>query len=123
MQKTRGLIPALSVCTIPRSECQPDQPLSFRIVKYKIKNADASGSEFINTNLQGSRFHDVNLSSAEFVDVNLSNTNFEDVALTNVTIRNANCSHMVLEDACYEGMLIDGIPVTELLRVYQNQQA
>lgn len=82
-----------------------------------------SGSEFINTNLQGSRFHDVNLSGSEFVDINLSGTTFEDVALTRVTLRNVNCSHLTIKDGCYEGMLIDGILVTELLRVYRGQQA
>lgn len=42
------------------------------------------------------------------------------MALTHVVIRNANCSHLSIEDACYEGMLIDGVLVTELLRVYRS---
>jgi uncharacterized protein YjbI with pentapeptide repeats len=53
----------------------------------------------------------------------LSEARFEDVALTRAVIRNANCSHLTIEDACYEGMLIDGILVTELLRVYRSQRS
>jgi uncharacterized protein YjbI with pentapeptide repeats len=94
---------------------------STRTVKSKTENADLSGSEFINTNLSAAQFRDVRLAAAQFVDVNLSEALFENVALTRTVIRNANCSHLAIEDACYEGMLIDGILVTELLRVYRSQ--
>lgn len=119
--KTRGLILPLPFGTLSIGPCVSQ--ITLRIMKSQIKDADMSRSEFINTNLQGSRFHDVNLSGAEFVDINLSGTTFEDVALTRVTLRNVNCSHLTIEDACYEGMLIDGILVTELLRVFRSQQA
>ncbi|MEK0450071.1 MAG: hypothetical protein RL088_2339 [Verrucomicrobiota bacterium] len=90
-------------------------------MKSKTENADLSGSEFINTNLSAAEFRDVRLAAARFVDVNFSEALFEDVALTRCVTRNANCSHLTIEDACYEGMLIDGIPVTELLRVYRSK--
>jgi hypothetical protein len=90
-------------------------------VKSKTENADLSGSEFINTNLSGAQFRDVRLADAHFVDVNLAGVRFEDVALTRAVIHNANCSHLTIADACYEGMRIDGILVTELLRVYRSQ--
>lgn len=92
-------------------------------VKSKTENADLSGSEFLNTNLSAAQFRDVRLAEAQFVDVNLAGAHFEDVALTRAVIRNANCSHLTIEDACYEGMCIDGILVSELLRVYRSQQA
>jgi uncharacterized protein YjbI with pentapeptide repeats len=85
----------------------------------KTENADLHGAEFLNVNLNGAQFRDVNLAEAQFVDVNLKGARLEDVALVRVTIRNADCSHLSLEDACYEGMTIDGILVTELLRVYR----
>jgi uncharacterized protein YjbI with pentapeptide repeats len=90
-------------------------------VKSKTENADLSGSEFIHTNLGEAQFRDVRLAGAQFVDVNLAGARFEDVALTGTVIRNANCSHLTIEEACYEGMLIDGILVTELLRVYRSR--
>jgi uncharacterized protein YjbI with pentapeptide repeats len=89
-------------------------------MKTKTENADLSGSEFVNTNLSAAQFSDVSLAGAQFTDVNLSGARFEDVALTHTVIRNANCSRLTIEDACYEGMLIDGILVTELLRVYRS---
>lgn len=98
-----------------QAACNPNRP-----VKSKTENADLSGSEFINTNLSTAQFRDVRLADAQFVDVNLSGAVFEDVALTRTVIRNANCFHLMIEDTCYEGMLIDGILVTELLRVYRS---
>jgi uncharacterized protein YjbI with pentapeptide repeats len=95
--------------------------LSPRAIPMKIENADLSASEFINSNLGKAQFRDVRLAEAQFVDVNLSGARFEDVSLTGVSIRNANCSHMTLEDACYEDMRIEGILVSDLLRVYREQ--
>jgi len=92
-------------------------------VKSKTENADLSGSEFTHTNLAAAQFRDVRLAGAQFVDVNLSEALLEDVNLTRTVIRNANCSHLSIEDACYEGMLIDGIPVTDLLRVYRSNHS
>ena len=96
-----------------RRQTFPALGVFIRVVKTKFEDAGLQGTEFINTNLSGARFHDINLSGAELVDINLSRT----------VIRNVNCSHVVIEDACYEGMTLDGILVTELLRVYRAQQA
>ena len=89
--------------------------------KSKTEDADLSGAEFINTNLSQAEFRDVSLAGARFVDVNIAGARFEDVALTGTVIRNANCSDVSIEDARYDGMRIDGILVTELLRVYRSQ--
>jgi uncharacterized protein YjbI with pentapeptide repeats len=92
-------------------------------MKSRTEDADLSGSEFINTNLSAARFHDVNLNGAQFVDVGLRGARFEDVALTGAVMHNVNGSHMTIEDACCAGMRIDGIFVTELLRVYRSQHS
>ena len=76
-----------------------------------------------NANLAGSEFHDVNLSGAKFDDVNLRDVVFENVALTRSKIRNACLGELSIEDANYIGMRIEGILVTELLRVYRESQA
>jgi uncharacterized protein YjbI with pentapeptide repeats len=79
---------------------------------YRAEKASLVGSEFIDTDLEGSRYRNVNLRGTEFVDV----------ALTGAQIRNACLGDVSIEDANYEGMRIDGILVTELLRVYWEQQ-
>ena len=88
----------------------------------KVERANISGSEFIDVNLAGTEFNDVNLSKATFRDVNLSEAIFEDIALTRAVFRNINFSHVSIEDACCEGMTINGILVTDLLRVYERSR-
>ncbi|OAI57327.1 hypothetical protein AYO49_00245 [Verrucomicrobiaceae bacterium SCGC AG-212-N21] len=90
-------------------------------MKHRTENADLSGAEYVDVNLGGAQFRDVNLAGALFEDVNLKGTRFEDVALAGSVIRNADCSHVTIEDACYEGMKIDGILVTDLLQAYRDR--
>jgi uncharacterized protein YjbI with pentapeptide repeats len=75
-----------------------------------------------NANLAGSAFVDVNLERAKFHDVNLRGADFDDVALTGTTIHNACLGDVTISDANYAGMKIEGILVTELLRVYRERQ-
>ena len=87
----------------------------------KVERTNISASEFIDVNLSGTKFDDVNLSGARLHNVNLSGAQFEDIALVRATFRNINFSHVSIDEACYEGMTINGILVTELLRVYQDR--
>ena len=75
---------------------------------YQAADADLSRSEFRN----------VNLSAATFDDVSLRGASFHNVALTGATFRNICFGEVSIADANYEGMRIDGILVTELLRAY-----
>jgi uncharacterized protein YjbI with pentapeptide repeats len=77
---------------------------------YLADNANLSGSVFHNVNLSGAKFDDVNLRGAEFNNVGLTNGKFHDVCLGDVAI----------DHASYQGMKIEGILVTELLRVYRE---
>jgi uncharacterized protein YjbI with pentapeptide repeats len=86
------------------------------------QNANLEGAVFINTSLSGAQFTDVNLGAAQFVDVNLAGARLEDVSLIGVTIENANCTDLSITHARYDGMRIDGIMVSELLRVYRERQ-
>jgi uncharacterized protein YjbI with pentapeptide repeats len=63
----------------------------------------------------------VNLCGAKFDDVNLRGVEFHNVALTNSKIHDACLGDVVIEKAGYEGIRIEGILVTELLRVYRVQ--
>jgi uncharacterized protein YjbI with pentapeptide repeats len=78
--------------------------------QYRAENASLAGSEFVDANLEGAKFHDVNLRGAVF----------SDVALTGATIRNACLGDVSIADANYTGMRIEGILVTDLLRVFRE---
>jgi uncharacterized protein YjbI with pentapeptide repeats len=80
--------------------------------KYRSEHAVLAESEFVDTNLERSKFRDVNLRASEF----------EDVALTGSTIRNACLGDVSIADANYTGMRIEGILVTDLLRVYREHR-
>ncbi len=73
-------------------------------------DVDLAQTVYDNVNLSGARFHEVNFEGAEFVNV----------ALTGSIIRNACLAGVSIADAGYEGMRIEGILVTELLRVYRE---
>jgi uncharacterized protein YjbI with pentapeptide repeats len=73
-----------------------------------------------NVNLSGSVFHNTNLSNSKFDDVDLRGVEFHNVALTGGSIRDACLGDFTMEGAGYDGMRIEGILVTELLRVYRE---
>jgi uncharacterized protein YjbI with pentapeptide repeats len=88
-------------------------PIDLASGQYRADHASLAGSTFTRSSLEGAKFHDVNLRGAEFVDVALTGARLSDVCLGDVTIADAN----------YAGMRIEGILVTELLRVYRQQSA
>jgi uncharacterized protein YjbI with pentapeptide repeats len=65
-----------------------------------------------------SHFADVDLSRSVFSDVSLRGASFENVALTGASFRNACFGDVAIADANLEGFRINGVLVTELLRVY-----
>ncbi len=74
-------------------------------------DANLSGSKFVNVNLSGTRIQDANCSGMSIDDANLSGTH----------ISNANASGMSFTKCQFHGAAIDGIAITELLRVYGLQ--
>lgn len=86
-------------------------PIALPTGQYRCESASLAGSEFLDANLEDATFHDVNLRRASFLDV----------ALTGATIRNACLGDVTIADANLTGMRIEGILVTELLRVYRAQ--
>ena len=65
----------------------------------------------------------MNLSGSKFDDVNLRDTVFENIALTRSKVHNACLGDLCIEYANYTGMRIEGILVTELLRMYRESHA
>jgi catechol 2,3-dioxygenase-like lactoylglutathione lyase family enzyme len=72
--------------------------------------------------LRESIFRDVDLTRSSFDDVSLRDASFRNVSLANATIRDADLSGVRIEDANYDGMTMDGILVSDLLRVYRSSQ-
>ena len=68
--------------------------------------------------LTGSTFSDVNLGETRFENVRLFGATFRDACLGNVTIEDASLENLATRDCNLTGMTINGIAVTELLRVY-----
>lgn len=89
-------------------------------MKLTTEDANLEGAVYTNVNLGGARFTNVNLGVAQFTDVNMAGARFEDVSLIDATVENVNCTNFSIRHARYEGMRIDGILVTELLRVYRD---
>ena len=76
-----------------------------------VTNADLSGSSFTDVNLRAAQFADVNLSQAAFTDIDFSGSRFSNVKLSAVEI----------EDCDVSGMKIQGVLLSELLRVYEQR--
>jgi uncharacterized protein YjbI with pentapeptide repeats len=97
-------------------------PASAGMTQRKTMPTQLTSGQYVadNANLASSKFNNVNLSKSTFTDVNLRDTVFDNVALTNATIRNACLGNLTIADASYEGMRIEGILVTDLLRVYRE---
>lgn len=70
------------------------------------------------TALVDSRFVDVDLQRTVFQDVNLRGSVFRNVAFTGARLQNVCLGDVDIGDANIEGMKINGILVSELLRVY-----
>jgi len=79
--------------------------------------------QVLSADLAGSAFDDVNISGASFENVNLAKCRMHDVNLTGLVISNANLTGAAISRASMEGMTIDGILVTELLRIYRAAMA
>ena len=88
-------------------------PIDLASGQYRADNVSLAGSAFTHSSLEGAQFHDVNLRGAQFIDVALTGARLSNLCLGDVTI----------DDANYAGMRIEGILVTELLRVYRQQSA
>ena len=113
-----GVRVRVSLASVARKRRYRSRPVNFQTMAtplpsgtYRAENASLAESAFIDVNLERSKFHDVNLRGADF----------DDVALTGARIHNACLGDVSISNANYTGMTIDGILVTELLRVYRDR--
>ena len=113
-----------------------------------VRNEDISGARFDNVNMSKSNFENINLSGSRFHDINFSDVNFtaaqiggslfkhigppphsgekqrpvtfEEGTLCDSVFRKVDLSNVKLIDCNIEGMTIDGIPVSELIRSHKQ---
>lgn len=104
------------------------------VMNINMSNCDLSQSKFKNINLRNSSYADLNLSGSKFNLVTLGgvqfkNTNlgaekepilFDRCDLEGCTISNSNLKNVEIENCNITGMKINGIPVEELLELYNR---
>jgi len=73
-------------------------------------------------NMSGSRFHDVNLSTAEFDDVNMRGTTFHNINMSDSMFRKIDMANVRIIESNTTGMMIDGIPVADMIAAYKQQK-
>ncbi len=77
--------------------------------RVEARDADMSGSIFVDVNLKGAAFKDVNLAGATIHDANLSG----------LRISQADLSGACIVESLTDGMTINGIALADLLAVYE----
>jgi len=118
-------------------------------MKMTVKHDDIAESEFEDLNMSRTRFENINMSGAKFHDINFSDAKFdgaqiggsafrhigvpsggrdkqrpvtfEEGALTGSTFRKMDMTDVKLVGCTMEGMTIDGILVTDLLKAYKRK--
>jgi len=97
-----------------------------------VHNSDISGSVYDDVNMSGSTIGNVNLAGCTLKNVKMSGAAFEDANLSGWKIHDANsglriakCNLQgaVIADSRLDGMIVNGILVTDLLAAYQASQA
>jgi uncharacterized protein YjbI with pentapeptide repeats len=91
--------------------------------RLEVGKSDLSGSVFDDVNMSGSTFHNINLSGASVDDANMSGWRVNSVNLSGLRLTKTNLAGASIGDSRYEGMTIDGIPVTAMIAAYKAAQA
>ncbi|QWG28165.1 GNAT family N-acetyltransferase [Bacillus mycoides] len=90
----------------------------------KFKNINLRNSSYADLNLSGSKFNLVTLGGVQFKNTNLGAEKepilFDRCDLEGCTISNSNLKNVEIENCNITGMKINGIPVEELLELYNR---
>lgn len=97
-----------------------------------VRRSNLSGSQFEDVNLSNCCLSNVNMSVCKIGKANLSrfqvddatmaNSFFHNVNLSNSKIEKANLSAVAIVNCLYEGMMIDGVAVSDLFAAYRAAQ-
>ncbi|MEH6935919.1 GNAT family N-acetyltransferase [Bacillus sp. JJ783] len=108
--------------------------VSSNVMNINMSNCNLSQSTFRNINFRNSLYADLNLSGSKFNFVTLGAVQFKDTSLgedkepisfdrcdlEGCTISNSNLKNVEIENCNITGMKINGIPVEELLELYNR---
>jgi uncharacterized protein YjbI with pentapeptide repeats len=75
--------------------------------------------EAVDADMSGSTFTDVRLAGAKFSDVNLEGVMIDDANLSGLRISNADMRGASIVESLTDGMTINGIAVSDLLKAYR----
>lgn len=110
----------------------------------KFHDVNLAGTDFNNVNMSKTRFHDINFSDVTFTAAQIGGTlfkhigpppdkngkqarqrpvTFEEAILCDSTFRKVDMSNVKIIDCNIEGMTIDEIGVTDMIRAYKELKA
>lgn len=90
--------------------------------KCLFDDVNLNGSSFLNLALLDSDFEKCTLNGSKFQDLAMEKCEFNNVNLGGSKLIKADLSGMEIDGSCItEGMKIDGIPVEELLKLYNEK--
>ena len=90
--------------------------------KSLFDDVNLNGSSFLNLALLDTEFEKSILNGSKFQNLAMENCEFNNISLSGSKFNGANFSGVELDSSCIiEGMKIDGIPVEELLKLYNEK--
>lgn len=126
----------------PRIKCGKHLANHANISGSKFHDVNLSGADFDNVNLSNARFHNINLSDIQVSAVQIGGATFkhvgpppdkdgnqarqrpvrfEEAMLCDSTFQKVDMSNVKIIDCNIEGMTIDGMLVTDLLKEYKRK--
>ncbi len=126
----------------PTIKCGKQLAEHVNISGSRFLDVDLSGADFDNVNLSKTRFHDINLSDIQVSAVQIGGATFkhigpppdkdgrqarqrpvmfEQATLCDSTFRRVDMSNVKIIDCNIQGMTIDSILVTDLLKEYKRK--
>jgi uncharacterized protein YjbI with pentapeptide repeats len=87
-----------------------------------VSKSDLSGSVFDDVNMSGCTLHNINLSGASVDDANMSGWRVNNVNFSGLRLTTANLAGAAISHCRYDGMTIEGIPVTAMIAAYKAAQ-
>jgi uncharacterized protein YjbI with pentapeptide repeats len=105
-------------------------PMNIHCEKHRmsVTGSDLSGSVFDDVNLSGRTYENVNMSGGKYHNVNLAGCSFEGRNMSGWTVQDVNLSGLRINlagtsivNSRLQGMMIDGVEVTDLLAAWRER--
>ena len=89
----------------------------------EASDADLSRSTFHDVKLTGAVFTNVNLSGSSIHNANIACLQIKDASLAQLRISNCDLRNAIFSDCLTDGVLIDGIPLAEMMAAYRTAKS